>query len=617
MDKEGETVNDPYSMAEVLRQQYESTFSKPDTDFNLENMGDFFREEEARDDDEDEDINEDEDRDAEEEGTTDHSETAEKSSPQVPQLTDVHFNFMDIADAIDQLDQSSGPGPDGLSAILLKKSKISVALMLNNIFRKSIDSSEIPDILKLGFICPILKPDSIRTKAASWRPVSLTSHVMKTWERVIRSQIVGHLECNGLMDPDQHGSRKSRSCLSQLLEHHEEILKMMEEGNNVDVIYTDFAKAYEKISHAKLLEKMKTQFGISGRLGKWVKEFLQNRMQQVLVNETPSEKSEVISGSVQGSVLGPVLFLMYIKDLSKGVTANVKIFVDDTKIKDEIQEEKDVEKLQTELDKLFEWQEANQMLFNGSKFQLLRYGPDEDLKNNTLYFTDNTEHIIERCSSLRDLGMILSDDGKFQDHIEKVCKKVRQKVGWICRSFYTRRVTVMKHLWKTLVQCHIDYCSQLYFPAGQAQGLQAIEKLFYNFTQKIPDIREEDYWSRLRSLQMYSQERRMERYRAIYMWKILEGYVPNCGVDLATQNERLGRKIKIPSLKKNGRHAVQTLREQSFQINGARLFNSLPKKIRNITKDQELFKASLDEYLSSVPDQPRIGSLVPTATTPQ
>ena len=113
---------------------------------------------------------------------------------------------------------------------------------------------------------------------------------------------------------------------------------------------------------------------------------------------------------------------------------------------------------------------------------------------------------------------------------------------------------------------------------------------------------------------MYSQDRRMERYRAIYMWKILEGYVPNCGVELATLNERLGRKIKIPSLTKNGRQAIQTLREQSFQINGARIFNSLPKNIRNIKKDQEQFKVSLDEFLSSVPDQPRIGSLVPTAT---
>ena len=149
------------------------------------------------------------------------------------------------------------------------------------------------------------------------------------------------------------------------------------------------------------------------------------------MNETASKKSEVISGSVQGSVLGPVLFLMYIKDLSEGVKANVKIFVDDKKVKDVIREEKDVEKLQEELDKLFDWQEANQMLFNGSKFQL-RYGPDEELKNSTLYFTDNTEHIIEKYSSLRDFGIILSEDGKFQDHIEKVSKKVRQKVGWIC-----------------------------------------------------------------------------------------------------------------------------------------------------------------------------------------
>ena len=128
------------------------------------------------------------------------------------------------------------------------------------------------------------------------------------------------------------------------------------------------------------------------------------------------------------------------------------------------------------------------------------------------------------------------------------------------------------------------------------------------------EVRKDKYWSRLKLLQMYSQERRIERYRVIYVWKILEGYVPNCGVELATVNERLGRRVKIPDLKRNGRPAVQTLREQSFQINGARLFNSIPKKIRNIMKDQDHFKASLDEFLSSVPDQPWIGSLVPSAT---
>jgi hypothetical protein len=183
-----------------------------------------------------------------------------------PQLAEAQFNYLDIADAIDQLSSSSGPGPDGIPAILLKRSKITVALMLNNIFNHSMENSEIPDILKLGFICPILKPDSKREIAASWRPVNLTSHVIKTFERVLRKQIVNHLESNDLMDPDQHGSRQKRSCLSQLLEHHDEILKMLEDGVNVDVIYTDFAKAYEKIDHAQLLKKIKNQFGITGKL---------------------------------------------------------------------------------------------------------------------------------------------------------------------------------------------------------------------------------------------------------------------------------------------------------------------------------------------------------------
>ena len=105
--------------------------------------------------------------------------------------------------------------------------------------------------------------------------MSLTSHIIKTLERVVRKQIVDHLEINGLMDPDQHGSRQRRSCLSQLLEHHDEILKMLENGSNVDVLYADFSKAYDKIDHFKMLEKLKIQFGISAKLGKWVQEFLQ------------------------------------------------------------------------------------------------------------------------------------------------------------------------------------------------------------------------------------------------------------------------------------------------------------------------------------------------------
>ena len=105
----------------------------------------------------------------------------------------------------------------------------------------------------------------------------------------------------------------------------------------------------------------------------------------------------------------------------------------------------------------------------------------------------------------------------------------------------------------------------------------------------------------------------MERYRIIYVWKILEGYAPNCGLEIASENQRLGRKCKVPSLVTNGRKAIQTLREACFQTNGPRLFNCLPKYIREIRKDQEEFKTKLDIFLSSIPDEPRLGRLVPTA----
>ena len=338
------------------------------------------------------------------------------------------------------------------------------------------------------------------------------------------------------MDPDQHGSRQNRSCLSQLIEHQDEILQMLEEGANVDVVYTDFEKAYEKVDHEKLQEKMKSQFGITGKLGKWLKEFLENRKQQVLIEETKSSESLVTSGAIQGSVLGPVIFLMFIKDISKEVTAKTKLFVDDAKVKDKIQNEEDVQKLQENLDKLFEWEENNNMKFNGATFQVLRYGRNEELKNNTEYFTGDMENIIEQFSSLRDLGITMSDNGKFEDHINKVCSKVRQKIGWIMRSFFTRRTDILKQLWKSLVQCHIDYCSQLYLP-GQAQGMHLIEKLFYDFSSKIPEVREENYWVCLQKLNFLSQQRRMERYRIIYIWKILEGHAPNCGVEIAQEKK--------------------------------------------------------------------------------
>ena len=183
--------------------------------------------------------------------------------------------------------------------------------------------------------------------------------------------------------------------------------------------------------------------------------------------------------------------------------------------------------------------------------------------------------------------------------------------GWIYRTFQCRETFFLKHLWKSLVQPQIDYCSQLYFPS-KSSDMERIESLFRTFTKKIPALRNLSYWERLKQLKLYSQERRMERYRIIYVWKIQKKLVPNCGLVFSAEDSRRGLECIIPALK--GPKGVQSLREKSFQIHGAKLFNSLPRHLRNRKgNDIEDFKYLLDKHLESIPDEPKVGEYIPSA----
>ena len=204
---------------------------------------------------------------------------------------------------------------------------------------------------------------------------------------------------------------------------------------------------------------------------------------------------------------------------------------------------------------------------------------------------------------------MITNDGKFSNHVEHVCSKVKQKSGWITRTFQCRKTWFMKFMWKTLVQCHIDYCSQLYLcTPGDIQKIENLQRIY---TRKIPELKNLNYWQRLKQLQMLSQERRAERYKALYIWKILEGLVPNCGLE-TTNSERRGREIKVPDLKGSSR--VKTLRENGFHVSGARTFNSLPKHLRNLSNiSVEEFKIKLDQYLEKIPDEPILPDYTPSA----
>ena len=154
------------------------------------------------------------------------------------------------------------------------------------------------------------------------------------------------------------------------------------------------------------------KIGITGKVGRWIAAFLLDRRQQVMVKGHKSGASCLKSGVPQGSVIGPLLFLIYIGDIDDEVLAKVLVYVYDSKVKDKISNEGDVMKLQEELDKIYKWEDENNMKFNPDKFQLLRYGKDTELKETTMYFKSEMENVIEQVNWTKDLGVILEDTGK-------------------------------------------------------------------------------------------------------------------------------------------------------------------------------------------------------------
>ena len=574
LDDEGDLISDNYEMAEMLRKQYEKSFSTPFENAKIYDPISFFA-----------------------------SENEELS------FSNICITFEDVKDAIDCLSPHAAPGPDSFPAILLKKGKMTLCHPLTDIFRSSLETGEVPNIFKMAFITPLHKGDA-KTLPVNYRPVSLTSHLAKTFERVIRKSLVAYLEVNQKMNPKQHGFRQGRSCLSQLLEHYDNILKIMEEGHNADCIYLDFSKCFDKIDIGLLSHKMKLN-GINSKIGLWLHNFLVDRQQFVITGDAISEPSTVISGIPQGTVLGPILFLLFISDIDNNIEATASMFADDTRLVNKIDTEDDVENMQADLNQIYSWAEVNNMQFNNKKFELIRYGCNEEVKNSTFYLSANDE-IIEEKESLRDLGVIVNNEANFNDHVEAISSKAKQKSGWIFRTFKCRQPFFLKLLWKQLVQPHLDYCSQLM--NLNSRNLSKFENIQRFYTRRIRTLHDCNYWERLKICQMLSQQRRMERYKILYIWKILEGKVPNCGID-ETNNLRLGRLCMIPVLNKNAKPKVKSLRENSFQIVGPRLFNCLPPKIRNLTKCSiEEFKSKLDEYLACIPDEPKLPGYTPSGT---
>ncbi|XP_076069265.1 uncharacterized protein LOC143041328 [Oratosquilla oratoria] len=266
----------------------------------------------------------------------------------------------------------------------------------------------------------------------------------------------------------------------------------------------------------------------------------------------------------------------------------------------EFQTEEDATLLQEDLSRILTWAKNNNMTLNGDQFELLQYGPVQELKSTTNYKVDS--QIIAGKAHVKDLGVHMSSDMTFSHHINEISDTAWKLSGWILRTFQTRNKTCMLTLWKALVLPKLEYCCQLWSPfkTGDIIKLEAVQ---HTFTNKTEGLQQYNYWERLQQLGLYSLQRRRERYIIIYVWKILEHLVPNVGLKV-NYHPRRGRLCYVRRTEGTSQR-VKNIVHHSFTYIGARLFNSVPQKLRNQTgTSPESFKNKLDKWLATIMDQP-------------
>ena len=360
--------------------------------------------------------------------------------------------------------------------------------------------------------------------------------------------------------------------------------------------------------------------GIQGMVNTWIEGFLKRRQQRVVVRGEMSDPVWCTSGVPQGSVLGPLLFLVLMYDIAKGIHHSIlSSFADDTKIWKAITTPDDQSHLQSDLDMVFSWAESNNMEFNSDKFQFIRFSPETGA---CIYYDDKGK-IIDQHEVVKDLGIYMSSNLSFDHHIRLVMNKGNKMAGWILRTFKTRSANVLLTLLKQLIYPTIEYNSVLWNPSSQ-ELINLLERVQKNFLKRIITDKlgpNSDYWDRLRLFKLYSLQRRRERYAIIYAWKIIHNIYPNPGLSLnhmfrhLEANPNQGILLEVHQRDditlSHPTSPPKWLEGRSNLDMCCQLYNAIPLELRQMLGPEEQpsldsFKEKLDKWLEKIPDQPTI-----------
>ena len=303
-----------------------------------------------------------------------------------------------------------------------------------------------------------------RSTPSNYRPISLTAVCCKVMEHILHSQVMQHLDLHNILSDQQHGFRKKkkkkRSCESQLILTIQDLASSLDDGEQIDAVQLDFNKAFDKVPHQRLLLKLQ-HYGLRGQLLSWIESFLTGRSQKVLVEGKSSSSVPVVSGVAQGSVLGPMLLLLYINDLPEKVLSTTRLFADDSLLYRRIKTEKNRRILQEDLLRLEARERDWQMSFNPIKCEIIRISNGRKLITGSYTIHG---HQLAQVKSWKYLDVTLIENLSWNAHVDQVTKKANNSLAFLRRNPSSCPSHIKAKSYQTMVRPVVEYASSAWYP---------------------------------------------------------------------------------------------------------------------------------------------------------
>lgn len=383
--------------------------------------------------------------------------------PSAPSLSTVTMSTEDVLEAVSLIHPSQGPGPDGIHPLILKCTIQSMAPLLCRMFQRIIDTGTAPDAWKLARVTPVYKGHGAQASLlSSYRPIASTSTVCRTFERILNKKIRSHLDNNNFLSPAQHGFRQNRSCETALGVLVHTLSAHLDNRTPCELVQLDLSRAFDRLPHPSVLASVNAK-GISGTVLAWLASFLDNRMQRVVYRGAKSASSVVRAGVLQGSVLGPTLFTMFIDSITDSLHCTPILYADDISLLQPIRNPSDYASLQSDLDQCYQWMQQHQLPINTQKSTTMTVTglcrPRQPPPRLTVGQVE-----IRRVSSSVILGVEFDGRLSFSPHVQRTLAKSRRMLGFITRTLLNMPPNAFRSLYTALVLHILEYCSEIWFP---------------------------------------------------------------------------------------------------------------------------------------------------------